>query len=246
MSRLPLSAAAILLSVVAGCGAVSTPPAVAPTAPEIAADTATTDAPSTTDDAATAEVAPLAIAAETPRKRVGDYVVHRFSGSFRRAPITLSQKIVAREPGVLVVDVTLDEGKTKQTLRVRMNESGGEKPIVSVAKLDKDIETPSTLAVYEAMLAKTSLTPDRNEDFVSAESVHVDVAGKPVACTKSTFRVRVGNKSALLHVLASESFAWGDLGGDITAKDGTVLYRAEIVDVGSSKASDAMATTEDF
>jgi hypothetical protein len=46
-------------------------------------------------------------------------------------------------------------------------------------------------------------------------------------------------------IFESPSFAWGDLGGEITTADGGVLYKAEIVEVGSesSASSQAIAAT---
>ncbi|HTQ46532.1 MAG TPA: hypothetical protein VMI75_27455 [Polyangiaceae bacterium] len=37
-----------------------------------------------------------------------------------------------------------------------------------------------------------------------------------------------------MRTLSSESFPWGDVGGDIISEDGRVLYRAEVVDVGAA------------
>ena len=243
MSRILCCAATILFSFAAGCGSTQVAPPAAPEPTPTVAE-APEATPAVTDDLApTAVVAP----AETPaQKHVGDYVVYRFSGSFRKAPLTLTQKIYAREAGTLAVDFTLDDGGKKETLRVRMDEQSTEKQVISVARLEKESEIPSTIAAYEAMLQKTVLSADRNDDFLGAEKVSVDIGGKSVACTKSAFQVRVGRKNAVLHILASEEFAWGDLGGDITTSDGKVLYRAEILDAGSSKQANTVATTDEL
>src|SRR5262245_26522115 len=47
----------------------------------------------------------------------GDYVVVRFSGSYRKAPITLSQRVLSREGTVALIELVLSEGKKSQTLR---------------------------------------------------------------------------------------------------------------------------------
>ena len=39
-------------------------------------------------------------------RRVGDVAVHRYSGSFRAQPVTVTEEVVAREGNVLVVDYT--------------------------------------------------------------------------------------------------------------------------------------------
>ena len=44
--------------------------------------------------------------------------------------------------------------------------------------------------------------------------------------------MRIGKTKATMRTLQSEDFAWGDVGGEITAEDGRVLYRAELIDRG--------------
>ena len=40
-----------------------------------------------------------------------------------------------------------------------------------------------------------------------------------------------------MRTLQSDDFAWGDVGGEITAEDGRVLYRAELIDAGHAAAA---------
>ncbi|HEU5073893.1 MAG TPA: hypothetical protein VFU02_06965, partial [Polyangiaceae bacterium] len=54
-------------------------------------------------------------------RRVGDYFVHRFSGSFRQGPLTLIERVVAERDGTLIVDYTLEDGATDKTLRVTLD-----------------------------------------------------------------------------------------------------------------------------
>ena len=212
-------------------------------------------APSETSAPSFEEVTPppadAPTAAETAAHRnVGDYVVYRFTGSFHKAPMTLTQKVIDRQASVLTIDVTLDDAGKKETFRIKTDETSTEKALLSVAKLDGTKEIAAKPEAYEAMIAKTVLSADRNDDFLGDEKVTIDVAGKQVACTKSSFKVLVGRKTATLHVVASDELAWGDVGGDITTKDGKILYRAEIVDAGSAKApaaatTNAIATTDE-
>src|SRR3954465_16075741 len=60
--------------------------------------------------------------------KAGDYVVYRFSGSFRKtpsAPLMLTERVLAREGGVLALEVVLDDGAKKQTLHIRKDSTPG-------------------------------------------------------------------------------------------------------------------------
>ncbi|WP_437659462.1 hypothetical protein [Sorangium sp. So ce1182] len=167
----------------------------------------------------------------------GDYVAHRFSGSFRKTPLLLTQRVVAREGDVLVVDVTLEGDRETEALRVRMSDAPSRRgEILGAAWIEGGAERPATLSDYDAMMAKTALAADENEEVLGTEAVNVEVGGAPIACQKTSFRVRIGKTKATMRTLQSDDFAWGDVGGEITAEDGRVLYRAELVDRGHADA----------
>jgi hypothetical protein len=202
------------------------------------ADTAASDGDAAPGDApAAAEAAPA--------REPGDFVAYRFSGSFRKAPLTLTQRVAAREGSVLVIDMTLAGGGATEALRVRMSdapETRGE--VLSAARLGSDgAERPAPLAAYEALIAKTALAADANEAELGEEAVTLDVGGAPLACRKVSYRVRVGKSTATMRTIQSDAFAWGDVGGEITAEDGRVLYRAEIVDAGRAGATPSTSPT---
>jgi hypothetical protein len=168
---------------------------------------------------------------------VGDYIVHRFSGSFRDAPLTLTQRVVAREGDVLVIDMTLDEGSSRQTLRVRMDDSEEKRgEVLRVSRLVEGLEKTASIELFEEMMARTSLAADQNEEVLASEALTVDVAGAPIAAQKTSFRVRLGKVQATLKTIQSDRFAWGDLGGEITTSSGDVIYRAELVEAGNGEA----------
>lgn len=186
---------------------------------------------------------PLVEAAKPSASRhVGDFVVHRFSGSFRAAPLTLTQKVRAREGNLLVIDMTFDEGSSKQTLRVRMEDSAEKRgEVVSVAILDGATEKPASTEIYEALMAKTTLAADQNEELLGSEKVTVEIAGSPIECQQTSYRVKIGKRRATLQTLQSDKFTWGDLSGAITAENGDVVYRAELVEAGNGDPKPAPA-----
>jgi hypothetical protein len=200
-------------------------------------------------EAATAAIAPAApaaigseaepAAATTAAARTpGDFVVYRFTGSFRKAPLTLTERVIARKGAVLTVDFTATEGKDTQELRVRIDEASPTRnEVLSVAHLAHGVEKPATVEAYEALMARTALSADSNDACTGTEEVTVDVGGAALPAKRTTYQVHVGKHAATLRTLESTTFAWGDVGGDITAADGKVLYRAEVVEAGHDAAA---------
>jgi hypothetical protein len=137
--------------------------------------------------------------------------------------------------------MTLDDHTKKTSLRVRMSESATSRgEIASVAKLEGDREIAVGIDAYDAFLAGTTLAADANEATLGTEDVTVEVGGTSYAGKKTTYRVRVGKRSAVMSTIESATSAWGDLGGEIKAKDGKLLYRAEVIELGHA-APDAAA-----
>jgi len=70
--------------------------------------------------------------------QVGDFVVFRFSGSYRSQPLMMTQRVVARpKRDQLVMDVELDDGESAVRLRLRLrNVSGARGELASVARID--------------------------------------------------------------------------------------------------------------
>lgn len=196
-------------------------------------------------EAAAKSAAPIAATAESGDARApGDFVVYRFSGSFRKAPITLTQRVVARKGQVLTVDVTAESGEQKRELRVTLDIAPGKSDVLSVARLEGGVESPASLVAYDDLLAETTLAADQNEGLLGAEDVVLDVGGAPLPCHQESYRVRVGKRAATLRTLSSDGFAWGDVGGEITADSGKVLYRAEVLEAGHAAPSAARADAD--
>jgi hypothetical protein len=251
MNRILLTLATASVFVV-GCGrAALDQGATAPSAALVEKANATVEAKAAPApapagvDAAKDDLGAVAAAAPAQSARMpGDFVVYRFTGSFRKAALTLTEKVVARAGGILTVDFAVREGDARDELRVKFDEtSPSHNEVVSVARLSNGVEKPAALEAYEALMARTTLTADQNEAVVGTEDVTVDVGGASVPARRTTYRVRVGKKQATLQTLESSTFAWGDVGGEITA-NGKVLYRAEVIesghDDGAAKAA-AMA-----
>jgi hypothetical protein len=226
MNRFLLSAA-LVFTLTAGCGRAALQGKSAPDVSDKAATTQEKAKPAKTDvDAATVE-------RSEALRNAGDYVVYRFSGSFRSAPLTLTERVVSADPIEIVLDYVLEEGDAREELRVRFkNDPSGQGEMLGVAHLRAGVETPAGPEAYDALMAKTILAADENEEMLGAQPLKMDIAGKSIACEETRYRVRVGSKEAILKTVASEKFPWRDVAGEIMTTDGDTLYRAEIVDMG--------------
>lgn len=186
-------------------------------------------------------ILPAAPAAEL--RKPGDFVVFRFSGSFRKEPLLLTQRVVAVEGTLATIDMTLasENEKTagvREHLRVVFDRTpGATREVSKVTRVDGDREDAGTLEDYEKLMAKTIVVPDRNDDVIGSEVVSTNVGGAAMDVKKTSYRVAFGNKSAVMSTMTNDGFAWGDVGGEIKADNGKVIYRAEVVQIGKAGAA---------
>src|ERR1700689_4664136 len=121
-----LATASILAT---GCGRAALQEAASAPASALEAPDARTALPVLKDLPEAAKAEPIddaALTAAAPpsgARAPGDFVVYRFTGSFRKAPLTLTEKVVARSGAVLTIDFAATEGHATQELRVRIAES---------------------------------------------------------------------------------------------------------------------------
>ncbi len=168
-------------------------------------------------------------------RSVGDYVTYRFSGSYRSAPVVVSQRVAARSSDSLTMVMTVEDGA--QVLRLRLTfderpETRGE--VLSVLRLEGGEQHNYGIAAYERLMSEIMLSADDNEAQLSTTSTSVEVANRSFAATRVRYRVRVGAHQAIMETISAPDFVWGDLGGSIRTLDGKLLYKVEIVDAGGS------------
>ena len=171
-------------------------------------------------------------------RQPGDFVVYRFTGSYRKEPVTLTQRVIDRQFDVLLVDVIIEDGKKTQRLRLRVDDAvkgGGE--LLSVAQLDGNVQKPFGVAAFEKLMGELVLGADENQGVIDTRPITMHLPNGEIACTRTSYKVRVGKRDAVMRTIAAEKFAWGDVGGEITTLDGKVLYKAEIVDIGGAATS---------
>ena len=177
-----------------------------------------------------------------PMPEVGDFTVQRYSGSFSKNPVTVTEEVIAREGDLMIVDYTLEDGKA--TLRFRARVDLKSKRVVAASKLENGSEVEMTLAAYEALMSKTVFTADTNEERLGMEPTTCLVGGKELDCEVTSYRVTVGGKPAKLSISTSKALMDRDVAGEIKSEDGNVIYRAEIVEIGKRAPSSSVASAE--
>jgi hypothetical protein len=194
-----------------------------------------------TSDVAAPETTPVvaAGAVSTDPRSVGESVTFAFSGAYRKAPLRLTQRVVAKGDGALTIDyVFAEKGSETETWRVTTRESDGS--ILRVEQVAKDGSAELLDAeAFEAKLGATVAIADENEALLDETEGTLTVGATALPVTRATYAVRIKGKKAKLETVTSKGFAWGDVGGTITGSDGKIFFKAELVDLSSPSARTA-------
>jgi hypothetical protein len=177
---------------------------------------------------------PVAKADKAPgdSRKVGEFSVHRFSGSYQKDPLTMTEEVVANEDGRWVIDYTFEEQSGTTKLRVLFDPQTDS--VVRVSKLDGTKQVVMPLSAYQNMIDRTTFAADSNDGQIASARGTCLVGPSELDCETKSYKVWVGEKQATLNVSRSKSVPDGDVAGDITASDGTVIYRSELVEMGSA------------
>jgi len=165
-------------------------------------------------------------------RKIGDFQVHRFSGSYQKSPLTLTEEVVARENGLWVIDYTFEEQGGTMKLRVRFDPRTDS--VARVSKFDGPRELNVPIATYEKWIERTSFAADSNDGLLSSKQGTCLVGPNELDCETKSYKVAVGDKAAILNVSRSGGVPGGDLGGDIIGSDGSVIYRSELIEMGNA------------
>jgi hypothetical protein len=196
-------------------------------------------APAPQSSAADVEAEPATAKAAQPvafAHAVGDYIVRRFSLRSHKAPIVLTERVIALKEHSVVLEVTREAGSDTRSIRVELgSEPTNRGEVLWVAALGNGREIAMGSAAYDAIMRGTAFAADENEGPIESTKIKLDIQGRALDCTETRFRVKVRGRSGTMRTLELENSPWGEVGGDVTTADGAVLYRAEVVDVGREK-----------
>lgn len=212
-----------MVTVLVGCTGATTLPSAA-----VEARPATHESSPPAKAAFTPEAAP----AKVVTRAVGDFVVFKFSGTYRKSPLVLTERVVALQGEDVVIEFAFTEGTKSSTFRA-LTGAAGKSDLYGFTKLNaKGVTVDASRDEFESFMAKTVLSADDNEETLATTTADVEIGGKTWTATTTAFRVRIGKTNATMKISQSDAFAWGDLAAEIVATDGTVLYRAELLEVG--------------
>jgi len=220
--RLGATATALLLSV--GCAGPSqaTAPKLQPAS--IAAPLHGSSEPSS----------PVSEAAPASTRRIGDFNVHMITGSFRKHPALFTERVTGKEGDAWIIEYRLEDTTGARGLRVWVDANGDVKRVV---RLFESGEKSGTVADYEALMAMTSVVPDSNDGLTAATTGTCTVGPSELDCETKNYRVWLGDKEASMGVTASNALPGRDIAGEITAADGTLIYRSELLEQGNESES---------
>jgi hypothetical protein len=199
-------------------------------------------APSSASPAPKAAEQSLASTSESgQQRRVGDFSVHMISGTFRKQPALLTERVMSEEYGRWVIEYRLEDNDGATTLRVWMDQDSGR--VDKVSRLVDGAEKPATVADFDALMASASVVPDTNDGLVANSSGTCTLGPAELDCETKSYKVWLGDREASLGVTRSEKLPGTDLAGQITAADGSVIYRSELIERGneSETANDSFA-----
>jgi hypothetical protein len=172
--------------------------------------------------------------AKAPQRKVGDFFVHMISGSFRKHPALLTERVTAHENGLWTIEYRVEDSTGARGLRTLVDENGEVKRVI---RLIDGAEKAGTLADYEAMMSSTSVTPDSNDGLQASTRGTCTVGPSELDCETKSYKVWLGDKEANLGITASAALPGQDLSGEITAADGTLIYRSELLEHGNETES---------
>lgn len=194
-----------------------------------------------TGESASAAAAPEAEIVRAPMssRNLGDVSVYRVGGSYRSHPLLLTEEVVAREGSLWVIDYTMTEDASSEKLRVRMDDAGR---VVRAARVEPDGEVPTSLAAYENFIGKTVFAADQNDGLLGDERGTCIVGPNELDCQTKRYRVFVEGSEATLRVSRSSALPNRDIAGEITAQDGRVIYRSELIELRQQQPSSSFAS----
>ena len=178
--------------------------------------------------------APANESAPVDTRKVGDFQVHRFSGSYQKSPLTLTEEVIARENGRWVIDYTLEEQSGSTKLRVRFDPRT--ESVVGVSRFDGAQELSVPIATFEKLIDRTSFAADSNDGLLASTRGTCMIGASELDCETKSYKVLVAEKAAILSVSRTAGVPGGDIAGDIISSDGTVIYRSELIEMGNASS----------
>lgn len=178
---------------------------------------------------------------EASRYAAGDFVAYRYSGSYRKEPITLTEKVLSKEGNKLCILVVWKSGAETRTWKQFVTDTAYNRTNNIVDRLvlvengiEKELPNRENVDLFR-LYDGTFLMPQRPPELVKEEVKSVSVCGRQYNCRVKTYRTRVSGQRATMTVAESADFTWTTVYSRYEALHGGVLYSAEVTGCGSEK-----------
>jgi hypothetical protein len=160
----------------------------------------------------------------------GDYVVYRITAEHLPTSVVVTQRVVGRRAGRLMVDHTIDDGSQPIELRVRLADTPQGDRILSVARLEDGAERPFGSARYRQLMTRLLAPIDQQQGMLSNQPVEIMVGDQALPCESTSYRVTSQGRSAEMTVWQKLDFPWRELGGVLRDPSGREIYAAFLID----------------
>jgi hypothetical protein len=167
-------------------------------------------------------------------RKVGDFRVHKISGSFRKQPALLTERVTGHDAGLWTIEYTVEDTTGTRGLRTLVDANG---EVKRVTRLIDGSEKLGSMKDYEALMASISVTPDANEGLQASTHGTCMVGPSELDCETKSYKIWLAGEEASLGITASAALPGHDLSGEITAADGTVIFRSELLEHGNEAES---------
>jgi hypothetical protein len=166
------------------------------------------------------------------KKRLGDSMVQLSSHGFREKPALLRERVVAEEAGGLIMEYRLDDNDGVRVIRAHVDQNG---EVTRILRVSGHRAEPGTLADYEALRAGAMVVRDENRGRTDRKRATCNLGPSELDCLTKTRRVRLGEGEAALEISQTAALPGRDVGAEITAADGSVIYRATLIEHGNDR-----------
>lgn len=171
----------------------------------------------------------------SPMTLPGDYAVYRLTGSYRPEGVTITQRVRSRQHGLLVLDMSIEDAQGTEQLRLRIDDGARRGEVLSVGRLREGKLEPYGVVAYEARMTDLVPAAEVNEGEIARTGEIVTVGTSPVFCVRTDYRVRMGTQRGTMSTLGVSGFPGENLGGKIVTDDGSVIYHAQLVELGNQQ-----------
>lgn len=180
---------------------------------------------------------------EAPAFAPGDYAVHRYSGSYREDPVTLTRTVAAAPPGGDIVFLNeWESGGRKRTWREHIAPRPYDLAHNLASRLEipdgadwAEIPNPDNMELFR-LRDGTLFNPQGLPRLRREEPGEFEAGGTKYPCVVKTYRTMVGGKRAVLVRKEAEGFKWGVFLEEYKIpQSGEVVFRTELVEAGNRK-----------